>query len=329
MKEKLPAVSVIFPFHNAEATLDRAIKSILNQTFTDFELILINSNSTDQSSNIAWLNSGEDERITLVNEPREGISNALNAGIKIANGKYVAFMDSNCISHPERLEKQVNFIEENPVEVVSCLINYAPQGLPNYDTKNYTEWLNSFTSSSEIYNNRFIGMPVITPSVLFKKSLIKEFGMFTQGDFPEEYEFWLRWLDCDVTIKKLPEILLDWDSSETCGQYNSTPCHTLKTEYQAKWLRDNDHPYVWIWKKGTLLKSKIDYLDDAGIYVEGFIDVENIDFEEAYYVSSEEINWDAPSFILVYIDNPEERESVFRFFISKMKIETVDFIITS
>lgn len=329
MKKKLPVVSIILPYHNAEATLDQAIRSILNQTFTDFELILVNNNSTDQSANIGWLFSGEDERIILLSEPREGISHALNAGINSANGKFIALMDAKSISYPERLEKQVNFIEENPVEVVSCLVNYTPHSSPNQYVEKHIKWVNSFISSSEIFNNRFIGIPVVTSSVLFKQSLIKEFGMFTQGDFPEEYEFWLRWLDCDVTVKKIPEILLDWDNAENCDQYNSIPCFTLKNEYQAKWLRDNDHPYVWIWKKGILLKSKIDYLDDAGIYVEGFIDVENVDFEDAYYVSSDEINWDAPSFVIVYVDRPEDRESIFKFFISKMKIETADYIMSS
>ncbi len=329
MKTKTPCVSVILAYQDAESTLDFAVKSILNQTFTDFELILVNNNSNDQSSNIAWLLSGEDDRIILVSEHKKGISNALNTGIGIAKGDFIAFMDAKCFSHPERLEKQVNFMKENPVEVVSCLINYTPEDSPKAEIEHYTQWVNSLVSSSEIYNNRFIGMPVVTPSVMFKHNLVNEFGMFTPGDYPEEYEFWLRWLDYDVSIKKIPEFLLNWDNPETCGQHNSIPCHTLKTEYQAKWLRDNDHPYVWIWKKGVLEKSKVDYLDDAGIFIEGFIDVENIDFEDSYYVNSEEINWDALAFIIVFVDKPEERESIFKFFISKMKIETVNYIVSS
>jgi len=172
MKTQKPVVSVILAYQNAELTLDIAVKSILNQTFTDFELILVNNNSDDQSSNIAWLLSGEDDRIILVSEHKKGISNALNTGIGIAKGEYIAFMDAKCFSHPERLEKQVNFMKDNPVEVVSCLANYTPNGPSNAEIEHYIKWINSFVTSSEIYNNRFIGMPVVTPSVMFKHSLV-------------------------------------------------------------------------------------------------------------------------------------------------------------
>lgn len=108
--KKKPAISVLMPVYNSEKYLNEAIESILNQTFVDFEFIIINDASNDNSENI--IESYQDSRIKYFkNEKNLGVAKTLNKGLKLAQGKYIARMDSDDISLPERLYKQFKFME--------------------------------------------------------------------------------------------------------------------------------------------------------------------------------------------------------------------------
>lgn len=108
-------VSVIMPVYNGEKYLQEAIDSILNQTFSDFEFIIIDDGSTDNSWNIVQNNAEKDKRIVVVrNEKNLGICLTLNKGLKAAKGQYIARMDCDDISSSDRLAIQVNFMDEHP-----------------------------------------------------------------------------------------------------------------------------------------------------------------------------------------------------------------------
>lgn len=104
---KFPEISVILPFYNAEKTLETAVESILNQSFSNFELLLIDNCSTDKSFSIAQKLAKKDPRIWLLTEENPGVAHAMNCGLKNAHGKFIARMDADDISLPARLEKQV------------------------------------------------------------------------------------------------------------------------------------------------------------------------------------------------------------------------------
>lgn len=109
---KTPEISVILPVYNGEKYLRDAIDSILNQTFMDFELIIIDDGSRDDSASI--IKSYQDKRIILIQQRNKGLSAALNVGISKSSGKYIARMDADDISLPQRLEKQISFLEKHP-----------------------------------------------------------------------------------------------------------------------------------------------------------------------------------------------------------------------
>ncbi len=92
---KSPTISVIVPVYNAESTLQRCVDSILAQTFEDFELILINDGSKDQSGDICDEYAAKDSRVKVIHKPNGGVSSARNAGLRIAHGEYIAFIDSD------------------------------------------------------------------------------------------------------------------------------------------------------------------------------------------------------------------------------------------
>ncbi len=123
----MPELSVVMPVYNASRFLKEAIESILQQTFTDFEFIIIDDCSTDNS--VAIIKSYKDDRIQLYfNDKNSGISYTLNKGIKLANAEWIARMDSDDISYPERLQKQHDFILQHPDgDLFSCWVNVVDQ----------------------------------------------------------------------------------------------------------------------------------------------------------------------------------------------------------
>ena len=111
---KRPKISVIMSVYNTEKYLTEAIESILNQTFNDFEFIIIDDHSTDNSSTIIKKYQNKDKRMKLINNLKNlGITKSLNRGLKIAKGKYIARMDADDISIPKRLQAQYSFLERN------------------------------------------------------------------------------------------------------------------------------------------------------------------------------------------------------------------------
>ena len=120
MYSSQPVISVILPVYNAERFLREAIDSVLKQTFVDFEFIILNDGSTDKTEDIIL--SYKDPRIRYVkNEKNLKLIKTLNKGVDMARGKYIARMDADDISLPERFEKEVAYLEAHPdVAVVSC-----------------------------------------------------------------------------------------------------------------------------------------------------------------------------------------------------------------
>ena len=112
-----PAISVLISVFNGESFIRDSINSILNQSFKNFELIIVNDGSSDNTLNI--LNSFSDERIVILNQNNTGLSVALNNGLAISTGKYIARLDADDFAFPNRLQLQYDFMESNP-DYVLC-----------------------------------------------------------------------------------------------------------------------------------------------------------------------------------------------------------------
>ena len=126
IQEKALLVSVVMPAYNVEKYVEEAVHSILAQTFCDFEFIIVDDGSTDRTHDI--LRSFSDPRIRLIfNEKNEGNYPARNRGCRLARGKYIAVMDADDVAMPERLEKQVKYMEEHP-DVLACGTAYRLMG---------------------------------------------------------------------------------------------------------------------------------------------------------------------------------------------------------
>lgn len=107
-----PAVTILIPVYNCAGYVSEAVESILGQTFDDYELLIINDGSTDNTSSI--IEQYVDQRIMLVDRPHEGLISALNKGLELARGDYIAIMHADDASHPKRIQKQIHFLKRHP-----------------------------------------------------------------------------------------------------------------------------------------------------------------------------------------------------------------------
>lgn len=179
-----PKISVLLPVYNSELYIKEAIDSILNQTFSDFELIIIDDASTDKSVEI--IKSYEDYRIHLIKKPKNsGYTNSLNHGLTLAKGKFIARMDSDDFSLPTRFEKQIAFLEANP-NVVLC--GTAFQHMHN----------DFYVSVPEQNDQIKVGMlqecKIGHPTVMMQTSFLKKHNLTynTLMEPAEDYDLWTR-----------------------------------------------------------------------------------------------------------------------------------------
>lgn len=196
-----PIVSVIMPVYNCEKYIQEAVESILNQTYTNFELLIIDDCSTDKTVSI--INNFKDPRIKLnVKEKNTGYTNSLNYGLTIAIGKYIARMDGDDISLPERFEKQVSFLEENQ-DVVLCGTAYKIMHNKRYIT---------FPEKHDLIKVRMLkGNQIAHPSVVIRASILKEHHLEYNPKMEpaEDYDLWTRML-CLGKFHNLQEPLLNY-----------------------------------------------------------------------------------------------------------------------
>ena len=330
-----PEISVILPFYNAEQTLEAAIKSILNQSFSNFELLLVDNNSTDQSFSIAGKLAKKDMRIRLLQEKKQGVANAMNCGLKNARGTFIARMDADDISMPDRLEKQLQFLNANPdVDFVGCHVKYIPHNKNTAGFRRFVNWVNSFHLPTEIELNRFVEIPVINPTIFFRKELFKKYGGNLDGDFPEDYEMQLRFLDAGVKIAKLPEMLLEWHDSSTRltrtdERYSTEAFFRTKAKYFKNRAEKYNpfHPEIWVWGAGRKTRQRAKLLVFEGVKIAGYIDIQKDKTTRETILFYKDIPKPGKIFIVSLVTNYGAREQIKEFLLSKDYVEGVDFIL--
>ena len=186
MSKDKQLISVIFPFYNAEQFLEVSIKSILNQTYKNFELILINDGSTDRSLEICKNFKKKDNRIVILNKLHEGLTKALNFGIKNSNGFYIARQDADDISKESRLLIQKKFLENS--NAIMCGTNC--EIIKN--NKKKKNWSIEFTHKKIInkleYSNCFVHS-----SIMFKKEIAEKVNFYDENlIYAQDYDLWWK-----------------------------------------------------------------------------------------------------------------------------------------
>lgn len=206
MEKLAPEISVLLPVYNAEQYIKETVESILNQTFSNFEFIIIDDGSTDRSLEILQGYAKEDGRIRLISRENKGLADTLNEGLKLCLADYIARIDSDDIATLERLEVEYNYLKEN-LDVVCVgsdfqLIDYKGRCIGSVCLPK---------KSKEIERALLIGeCPIAHPSTMFLKKAINLVGGYNKSFFPaEDYALWIALLDIGK-IKNLDTVLLKY-----------------------------------------------------------------------------------------------------------------------
>jgi glycosyltransferase involved in cell wall biosynthesis len=206
-----PAVSVLLPCYNAEDSLDEALQSLASQTLQDFEVIAVDDGSTELTARILSHWESLDSRVRVIRQEHAGITAALNRGLETCSAAYIARMDHDDISYPQRLSLQRDFLDAHPeVSVVGCLVRGAPEGRIREGLRIYLEWLNSLVEDEDIRREIFIESPLAHPSVMYRAETVRRAGGYQDRGWPEDYDLWLRLYLEGARFAKVPQILLDW-----------------------------------------------------------------------------------------------------------------------
>lgn len=201
-----PIISVVLPVYNGAITIKVAVESILGQTYDNFELIVINDGSTDKTSEI--LASLNDKRLKVLNQKNHGLAASLNRGIQQSKGKYIARIDADDIALPERLQKQVNFMEANPSVVV---MGTAARLIYSNGTQRVRYRPLDTTS---IRKNIIKICPFTHSSVMIRKDVFNKVGLYdvakdgAKETLVEDYDLWVRILAAGCEMANTAEVLM-------------------------------------------------------------------------------------------------------------------------
>lgn len=202
-----PLVSVIIPCYNAEKYVEEAVRSIMTQTYKNLEILVTNDCSTDNTLKILQSLAEEDSRIKVIeNKENLKIVKSLNNMIDIAQGKYIARMDADDISLPERIEKQVKFMEENP-EYGVCGTN---AWIIDEEGKKIGKTFLPIKYDEILFYAKYI-CPFYHPTVLIKSNVLKKYKYLENIHYAEDYELWCRLIYKEKFIMhNLPDKLLQY-----------------------------------------------------------------------------------------------------------------------
>tara|TARA_B100000029_G_C17603450_1_gene966543 strand:+ start:4305 stop:5318 length:1014 start_codon:yes stop_codon:yes gene_type:complete len=199
-----PEISVLMSVYNGEPFLRKSIESILSQTFTNFEFILIDDFSADNSSSIIKYYAQKDHRIKYIKNPKRfQLTRSLNVGLEIANGKYIARQDADDISLPNRLKSQLKFMKSNiKVGVLGTSAEYI-------DEKDKTILMSRRPTNQTFLKWKLLfGNPLIHSSIMFHTELVRSLGGYNPKYIrSQDYELWSKCSDL-TGISQLPDILI-------------------------------------------------------------------------------------------------------------------------
>ena len=239
-----PHISVIMPCYNEQDNIEKSIQSILNQTFKDFELIVVDDCSTDHSRDIIKTIAKCDNRVVyLRNTSNSGVAKTLNNGLRIARGEYIARMDADDLCEPTRFQKQIEYLKSHP----KCIVcgSFADvfdgtktviQGNVQGDLKRHLVKNNPFVHSSIIFKRIVNDRPVFYPE--------------TKGF--EDYGLWIELSD-DGEFYTIPEVLVhrvdmnNLATKKTWEGFTKQKVYKKLLTYQIKAIKKTDYFLYGTW----------------------------------------------------------------------------------
>lgn len=228
-----PIVSVVMPFQNTGPYIRRALESLSGQSYKNFEVLMIDDSSTDDSASVALEYAAEDSRFRLLRSG-DGFVSSLNTGLREASGEWIARFDSDDVCHPLRLELQLEASCSLGIRtVVTSRVRSFPHEQVSRGYRLYEQWVNSTVEPSEIEKALFVESPIPHPTAFFHRQGILDAGGYRELGLPEDYELWLRLWSAGYSFYRVPKVLVGWrERSERLSRNSS--CYSLTSFYRTK-----------------------------------------------------------------------------------------------
>lgn len=254
-------ISIVMPVKNAAPFLSECLDSIIDQSFSDWELLAINDHSTDLSLQILKQYSNADNRITVMQNKGEGIINALKLAFSLSKGLYISRMDADDIMPKHKLKWLKEKLEAHGENYVSLgMVKYFSNEPLGKGYKKYADWLNDLTINQNNFSEIYKECVIPSPNWLMHKSDFVKIGAFDSEVYPEDYELCFRMKKFDLKICSVNEITHLWRdhqsrASRNDDNYKDNNFLHLKLSYFIKLDYNRDKKLV-LWgagKKGKKL----------------------------------------------------------------------------
>jgi len=324
-------ISVVLPVHNGGPYLEESVRSVLSQSHSQLELILIDDRSSDDS--IQKLDQ-TDQRLKIYQSVGAGVVNAFNTGLGLCKGDYIARMDADDVSMPQRLACQLAYLNLHPeVDIAgSCVEIFSSAGIEG-GLRRYQQWLNSVRHPEQVHRQIFIESPLPNPGILFRRTALQQLKGYRDTQWPEDYDLLLRADAAGMRMGKPDPVLLKWREHEhrlthTDSRYSRKRFMQAKAHFLVKHRLKGCA--VIIWGAGPTGRLMHDLLIAEGGKIDGFIEVHPRRIggkkRDLPVWAGDKIKQQTTEMVLVAVGSAGAREEIADFMHKYAKIEGQDYL---
>jgi len=274
-----PPLSVLFPVRNGEGVVRNALGSLSRQTFSDFEVIVVNDGSTDGTGEILQALSKKDPRIRVFHRDPGGIVPALEFARAQAGGLYLARMDADDGAFAQRFQHQMDLMRsDRRMSLCGTGVVYFPRETIRDGAVRYESWINELTSHDAIVRDLFIECPIPHPTFLVNAEVLDLVGGYRAMGWPEDYDLVLRIWEGGGYFGKVPEPLLRWREGEgrlsrTHEDYSPDAFRRCKVHFLLRTHLRKGRGVI-VWGSGPVGKAFARELVSQGGTLLGFADLD-------------------------------------------------------
>ena len=264
------------PVYNGAATLDEALDSVVAQTMSDYEIVVVNDGSTDATATL--LAARQDPRMRLLSSSHVGLLQALNLGLAACRAPFVARLDADDVCRPQRLERQVSLMQQQPdVGVCGTQVEAFPAGDVATGFDIYVQWQNALLTHNDICREIFIESPIAHPSAMLRRHEMVALGGYQERGWAEDYDLWLRYHAAGRHFAKVAEPLVRWRehgarATRTDSRYSVENFLRAKAHYLSCGPL-NSRDGLLVWGAGQTGRRLSKHLSRAGHQPDVFIDI--------------------------------------------------------
>lgn len=275
----MPRIAVLLPARDAAATVRAAAVSVLRQTERDLALVCVDDGSTDGTGEALQRLAARDRRVVLLRGPGEGIPRALERGRAACDAEVIARMDADDVAHPCRLALQLEALRADPALLaVGGRVRLFPRARVRAGMARYAAWLNGLSTPALVARDLLVEAPLVHPAAAIRAEALRAAGGWRDGDFPEDYDLWLRLVAAGGRLGNLSATVLDWRegptrATRTDPRYARARHVALKCAFLAAHGLEGRREVV-LWGAGPTGKAFADALRVEGIAVQAFVEVD-------------------------------------------------------